>query len=171
MVTPEQLKQCYTFLQAGPKEETGSITNKFYAMTQKATDTNDQDLREKSRKALKAISYSRSNPDEMEQALLLTFKMTPEEAIKAFGLEDPTQVDEDLLITTFEVEKMDNPGRAGHYMDALKALAEFRDSEKLRTYIKTGDRGQPSEGAGPPVGDGLGSLTLPAGLNNIGNTW
>ncbi|KAJ7754991.1 hypothetical protein DFH07DRAFT_496988 [Mycena maculata] len=86
--------------------------------------------------------------------------MTPE---RAFGtLEVPQDVDEEMLIAIFGMRLEEDPKHIDKMKAAMRVIAEFRDSTRLRKLLELG------HDTGPIVGPTR--ADLPRGLNQLGNT-
>ncbi|KAF8581701.1 cysteine proteinase [Ramaria rubella] len=87
-------------------------------------------------------------------------EMTPEVAYRT--LQVPEDVDEEMLITVYKMRVEDQPSQAERMQGALGVLAQWRDSERLRTFVQTGeDPGEAVQIFHPE---------WPRGLNQLGNT-
>ncbi|TFY78461.1 hypothetical protein EWM64_g5551 [Hericium alpestre] len=86
--------------------------------------------------------------------------MTPERAYQT--LEVPKDVDDAMLITIFAMRLEDQPSQMDKMREALAVIAEFRDSTRLREFLKTG--ADPGDIITPTRPD------WPRGLNQLGNT-
>ncbi|KAI0031039.1 hypothetical protein K488DRAFT_25458, partial [Vararia minispora EC-137] len=87
--------------------------------------------------------------------------MAPEKAYALLGAEEGA-VDDGLLITVFRVGVEDQPAQAAKLREALEVIAEYRDSERLRAFLKSGE--DPGDAPPPTRRD------WPRGLNQLGNT-
>jgi ubiquitin carboxyl-terminal hydrolase 25/28 len=115
------------------------------------------------KECLRIVAENRSSP------LLLSFLETngaiyevPPDINTAYatlGVEDRTISDE-LLITTFKVGVSDAPSRLSDFRAALRVIGSDRKSNKINDFLQTGDTEVET----------MGSLTMPVGLENIGNT-
>ncbi|TFY55421.1 hypothetical protein EVG20_g9326 [Dentipellis fragilis] len=87
-------------------------------------------------------------------------KMTPDNAFHT--LEVPKDVDEGMLITVYAMRVEDQPSQADRMREAMAVIAEFKDSARLREFLKSG--ADPGEVVEPTRPD------WPRGLNQLGNT-
>lgn len=81
------------------------------------------------------------------------------EAFSRLGIDDRTLEDE-MIITTFEIRISENPAQIDDYRKALNAIAKEKDSRKIRDFLN----GVPENSADQVSPD------WPVGLENIGNT-
>ena len=80
------------------------------------------------------------------------------EGYQALRIDNRT-IDDDLIITQYNLEVQDNPTNVEFYNRALMAIAEERNSSFLRNHLQQG---------APATTDG--TTEEPVGLENIGNT-
>ncbi|OCB86190.1 cysteine proteinase [Sanghuangporus baumii] len=86
--------------------------------------------------------------------------MTPEKAYDT--LEVPMGVDEEMLITVYNMRVEDQPSSFDKMREAMRVIAEFTFSERLQRFLETGiDPGVVSTQTRPE---------WPRGLNQLGNT-
>ncbi|KAK2461522.1 hypothetical protein APHAL10511_005985 [Amanita phalloides] len=86
--------------------------------------------------------------------------MTPERAYDT--LEIPKDVDDNMLITVFNMRLEEQPMQMDKMREALLVIAEVRNSDRLRQFISSGqDPGEISASTPPD---------MPRGLNQLGNT-
>ncbi|KIJ53984.1 hypothetical protein M422DRAFT_42272 [Sphaerobolus stellatus SS14] len=113
-------------------------------------------------RALHVIAESRGSRILKEKAFEgdSSAEMTPE---KAYGtLEVPPEVDEEMLITVFNMRVEDSPANSKRMKDALTVIARTRDSTRLLQFCQTGeDPGKAIQALHPE---------WPRGLNQLGNT-
>ncbi|EIW87195.1 cysteine proteinase [Coniophora puteana RWD-64-598 SS2] len=77
-------------------------------------------------------------------------------------LEVPTDVEDSMLLTVYCMRVEEQPSQSDRWREALNAIAEVRDSARLRQFLETGqDPGDVVMSARPE---------LPRGLNQLGNT-
>ncbi|KAI0299946.1 hypothetical protein BC826DRAFT_906094 [Russula brevipes] len=86
--------------------------------------------------------------------------MTPERAYST--LEVPAEIDDGMLITIFSMRVEDQPNQIDKMREAVSAIAEMRDSNRLRRFLETGN--DPGEVVLATRQD------CPRGLNQLGNT-
>ncbi|PWN18644.1 cysteine proteinase [Microstroma glucosiphilum] len=111
--------------------------------------------------ALRTISRSRGDPPLLAETLSIPLPMGVFEACEVLGLpEGGKDVDDDGVLTSFQVHMMDDPSKQEQLQQALGIIAQDRKSDALMNYFQTGEKEE----------EGWGKPTLPAGLNNIGNT-
>lgn len=111
--------------------------------------------------ALRIISRSRGDPAILAEVLAIPLPMGVFEACEVLGLpEGGKDVDDEGVLTSFQVHMMDDPSKQEQLQQALGIIAQDRKSDALMNYFQTGEKEE----------EGWGRPTLPAGLNNIGNT-
>ena len=98
--------------------------------------------------------------------------MTPHYAYTLLNIEDPSNIDDEMISASHQIAVSDAPARASEFNEALSVIAEDRNSSALRYQLSTLTGNAIHVG---PVGDGVNnwnaqSLEEPRGLNNIGNT-
>ncbi|KAI9807762.1 MAG: hypothetical protein M1825_005067 [Sarcosagium campestre] len=111
------------------------------------------------REAVRIIAEKR-NSDALRSWLStgeLGLDMDIGEAYRRFGIEDRT-VDDDLIITTFQIRVSEEPLHVEQLRTALQVIAKETGSVKIASFLSTG---QATES---------GSSDWPVGLENIGNT-
>ncbi|KAF9257095.1 cysteine proteinase [Marasmius fiardii PR-910] len=86
--------------------------------------------------------------------------MTPERAYDV--LEVPKEVDESMLITVFTMRLEEQPTQVERMQEALNVIAEIRNSERLREFIRTS--------RDPGEATAVIPAEWPRGLNQLGNT-
>ncbi|KAI5119718.1 hypothetical protein M0805_001432 [Coniferiporia weirii] len=86
--------------------------------------------------------------------------MTPDRAYST--LEVPMGVDEEMLITVYNMRVEDQPSSLDKMRDAMRVIAEFTCSERLQKFLNTGS--DPGVVVAPMRPD------WPRGLNQLGNT-
>ncbi|EKM83956.1 hypothetical protein AGABI1DRAFT_67056 [Agaricus bisporus var. burnettii JB137-S8] len=122
---------------------------------------NGADLQRKANEALRIIAEAqgRHKLRQVWQAKKLSL-MSPDRAYKV--LEVPENVDENMLITVFALRIQERPAQMDTMREALGVIADFRDSERLRQFLLTGqDPGEIKVEVRPD---------FPRGLNQLGNT-
>lgn len=80
------------------------------------------------------------------------------QAFARLGIDDRT-IDDELILTTYNLRAQDTPGQLESLKRALMAIATDRDSQYLKTFLGTGFTNTPH-----PLSE------WPVGLENIGNT-
>ncbi len=85
-------------------------------------------------------------------------QMSATDGFQALQIENRT-VEDEMIITAYDVIVSDNPGNAEYYTKALEAIAKDRDSSYLRSHLQHAAP-QPAHGTSEE----------PVGLDNIGNT-
>ncbi|KAJ3117233.1 ubiquitin-specific protease ubp2 [Phlyctochytrium bullatum] len=93
-----------------------------------------------------------------------------EKAYRVFNLNTSDEVSDDLLIQLYQAQYSDNPMDVDSYRNALRTIAEHKNSEILLKFLDEGYIPDAMDGKGLsfPV-DSVGER-LPCGLNNVGNT-
>ncbi|PPQ64283.1 hypothetical protein CVT26_002166 [Gymnopilus dilepis] len=86
--------------------------------------------------------------------------MNPDRAYDT--LEIPKDVDDNMLITVYQMRLDETPMQLDKMREALTVIAEARDSERLRQFLSSGQ--DPGDILAPT------RLDLPRGLNQLGNT-
>ena len=112
------------------------------------------------RKAVELIARKRNNKALLEfvkTGRMGDMEMDVGEAYRLFQIEDRT-IDDDTIIVSYQVAMDDNPGNVEELGRAIKAIADDRQSGKLRQLIQG------------PGGTMKASAETPVGLENIGNT-
>jgi ubiquitin carboxyl-terminal hydrolase 25 len=71
---------------------------------------------------------------------------------------DDTSLDDDTLMTAYEIRRFDAPGDADRFKAALKAIGKARNSQKILSLVDSGKVSEVAKYEGP------------VGLENIGNT-
>ncbi|GAA5954026.1 hypothetical protein JCM21900_005384 [Sporobolomyces salmonicolor] len=109
---------------------------------------------------IKAMLVSMGESDEMASKP----KMDVERAYKV--LEVDVTTDDDMLVTVYGFRIDDAPLQKDKMREALEAIAEARNSDKLRAFLRSGNTDS-IDGwqAGPAI-----DTNLPVGLTNIANT-
>ena len=112
------------------------------------------------RKAVEIIARKRNNKALLEfvkTGRLGDMEMDVGEAYRLFGVEDRT-IDDDTVLVSYQIAMDDNPGNVENLGKALKAIADDRQSSKIRQLIQGGSEQMKA------------SAETPVGLENIGNT-
>ncbi|CAL1693817.1 unnamed protein product [Somion occarium] len=86
--------------------------------------------------------------------------MSPDAAYAT--LEVPKEVDETMLITVYSMRVEDQPSQGDKMREALTVIAEFTDSQRLRSFLETGQ--DPGDVTNTTM------QNMPRGLNQLGNT-
>ncbi|EJD03499.1 cysteine proteinase [Fomitiporia mediterranea MF3/22] len=86
--------------------------------------------------------------------------MTPDKAYST--LEVPMGVDEEMLITVYNMRVEDQPSSLNKMREAMRVIAEFTYSERLQRFLETGND--------PGVVVAQTRPEWPRGLNQLGNT-
>lgn len=167
--TIEEVNEAYLCLFIDPDEgRSGRWTHEgvyeqYWNLTQKLEHASSETYT-KSREyqdALRTISRSRGDPALLAEALLVPLPMGVFEACEVLGLpEGGRDVDDEGVLTSFQVHMMDDPSKQEQLQQALGIIAQDRKSDTLMNYFQTGEKEE----------EGWGRPNLPAGLNNIGNT-
>ncbi|KAH8119745.1 cysteine proteinase [Phellopilus nigrolimitatus] len=89
-----------------------------------------------------------------------TYGMTPDRAYST--LEVPMGVDEDMLITVYNMRVEDQPSSLEKMRDAMRVIAEFTRNERLQRFLDTG--------SDPGIIVAATRADWPRGLNQLGNT-
>ncbi|KAK7464469.1 ubiquitin-specific protease ubp2 [Stygiomarasmius scandens] len=87
--------------------------------------------------------------------------ISPDRAYEILEIPKDT-VDENMIILVYQMRIDERPGQAERMTEALSVIADFRDSERLRQYVKTSV--DPGDIVAPT------RLDWPRGLNQLGNT-
>lgn len=90
--------------------------------------------------------------------------LDPDIAYSRLGVDD-RNIDDDMLITLYEIRSMDEPDDALKLRRALEVVGDFRSSKAIRGYLNTGEKEAPA-----PYRPPEGRADVPVGLENIGNT-
>lgn len=88
-----------------------------------------------------------------------------EDAYKTLSIEYPLGIDDETLITIYEMAIADNPSLTAKCKNSLRIIAENSGSKMLEGFVKTGKKEENGFEAFE-----FGEGKKPAGLNNIGNT-
>ncbi|KAJ7459049.1 hypothetical protein B0H11DRAFT_2060211 [Mycena galericulata] len=120
---------------------------------------NGDTLQNKADEALKILAAARGS-HALRKAWENRDIMDPDLAYRT--LEVPKTTDEEMLITVFNMRLEEQPSQIEKMKTALKVIAFFRNSERLRKFLEIGhDPGAIVE----PT-----RMDLPRGLNQLGNT-
>lgn len=124
----------------------------------------DESLEEKAREAVNVIAEYR-NSDYLRSELTGTapiLQMNKERAHRLLGIDVAADLDSQHLITQYEMNSKDQPGRSAELREALEVVAQSRNNEELNNYIRYLPLTIQQSSDLP--------LHEPRGLNNIGNT-
>lgn len=112
------------------------------------------------RDAVRLIAETR-NSDALTNWLLTgqlgEVEMDVGEAYSRLGIEDRS-LDDDMVLTTFDIRVSETPSQANELRAALKAIAKARRSTKMGWALRSGEEPQST------------TMDWPVGLENIGNT-
>lgn len=110
--------------------------------------------------ALKVISASRDRPSDIEEIFRKPVELSVEKAYELLEVNDAT--DDDFITSVYSVAVHDGAKRAPECTEALRVIAEKRNSVALRKVYRNAigeaEEWEPAD------------LAIPIGLNNIGNT-
>ncbi|KIY73387.1 cysteine proteinase [Cylindrobasidium torrendii FP15055 ss-10] len=136
------------------------IENAWKHAVQEAWKNNDSAAERKARTALRMIALHRGTPYLLDVLDKANSMMTPEQAYQA--LEVASEVDDATLIMVYQMRLDEQPMQLTKWASALTAIAEVRNSERLKTLANKGyDPGEISAATRPE---------WPRGLNQLGNT-
>lgn len=163
--TAQDLREAYTCI--GLDANSGDVAdhdvvNSYWQACRSATSSGNFSQAKICKDALAVISISRLRPYELQKAYDAPLEMSPHEAYDVFEVpaDDPHSVADEMIITLYEMHSIDSPSRRDTLREALLTIAKERKSDGLMHFYQTGQKAD----------EGLGKQSLPAGLNNIGNT-
>lgn len=158
----------------------GAIRYAHYAACRKGELERDQSKIETAEEALRIIAtYRRQTLLDPYAAQMPVEKaqMSIQQAYSIFNMDPDAEAGDDSLIAayiTYLADVQDDGLKQQNFHDALAAIARHRASDTLLNFIKTWNNPDQDGKCSPDLGrnrsDGLGSPSIPAGLNNIGNT-
>lgn len=112
------------------------------------------------REAVRLVAEKR-NSDALRNWLstgqLGEFELDENQAYARLGIEDRS-LDDDTILTTFDIRVSESPSQADEIRAALKAIGKARQSQRLGWFLQTATAPQNA------------SSDWPVGLENIGNT-
>ncbi|SJX63141.1 related to UBP2-ubiquitin-specific proteinase [Sporisorium reilianum f. sp. reilianum] len=114
--------------------------------------------------ALRIITLHLGKPDRLVQALDEDVDMDIDQACRM--LDTNPDMDDSTVLAIFDLYVADAPARRDALRHALRAIAEHRNSEYLRHFLRTGEK----DATVAETWQQLPSNDLPAGIDNIGNT-
>ncbi|ETS62155.1 hypothetical protein PaG_03721 [Moesziomyces aphidis] len=172
--SPRDLDKAYerlnlTSTHLGPDVDRDSIPHDFVADQYKARAREvlvNADVAEHAavKDALKIITAHRGMPPTLVQALEEDVDMDVDQAYTT--LDANRDLDDATLLAIYDLYIADAPARRDLLRHALRAIAEDRNSNYLRHFLKTGEK----DAAANEGWQQMPSADVPAGIDNIGNT-
>ncbi|GAC97485.1 ubiquitin C-terminal hydrolase [Pseudozyma hubeiensis SY62] len=114
--------------------------------------------------ALRVITLHLDQPERLVQALDEDVDMDIDQACSM--LDANADMDDSTVLAIFDLYVTDAPARRDALRHALRAIAEHRNSDYLRHFLRTGEK----DASVSESWQQLPSDNLPAGIDNIGNT-
>lgn len=154
------IQQALTFLGSSPEDNDEGVRVSFDLKVNE-----DPDRADSARMALLTIAKDRQSFELLNYYELLTVgtaqdvQMDLESAYALLGAE--RGMDDQSLMTIFEIRLKDAPGEIMELRNALRTIGNDRRSELIFSYLETGNKSPPEPEQ---------NFDWPVGLNNIGNT-
>lgn len=153
------LPQAYRFLEIPTDAADDAVIATFDLKFQESMESGSEDL---PKQALLLIAKARNSPllfSRYEETVFGTvLEMSLDSAYGLLGVD--STMDEQSIVTIFDIRQKDNPDSILELRQALGTIASDRDSRQIKRYLKSGTMDVAEEE----------NLMWPVGLNNIGNT-
>lgn len=114
--------------------------------------------------ALRIVTLHLGKPERLVQALDEDVDMDIDQASSM--LDTNPDMDDSTVLAIFDLYVADAPARRDALRHALRAIAEHRNSEYLRHFLRTGEK----DASVAETWQQLPSNDIPTGIDNIGNT-
>ena len=140
------------------------IVDNYKARAREVLINNDASEHAAVKDALRIITLHLGSPERLVQALDEDVDMDIDQACNMLNANP--DMDDSTVLAVFDLYVADAPARRDALRHALRAIAEHRNSEYLRHFLRTGEKNDLVAEAWQQ----LPSNDVPAGIDNIGNT-
>lgn len=172
--TPRDIDQAYERLHLstahlGPDVERLSIphsliVDNYKARVREVLINSDASEHAALKDALRIIAVDLGKPERLIKALDEDIDMDIDQACSM--LDTNPDMDDSTVLAIFDLYVADAPARQDALRHALRAIAEHRNSDYLRHFLRTGQK----DASVAETWQQMPSNDLPAGIDNIGNT-